>query len=79
MHAKRLGEELTIGLSPFREFFSGKEETGAFCVGTGVLEEELLAKFRGCLATVQEKNATITVASSRPGFLRFLNKKESEN
>ena len=35
--------------SPFWTDFSGKEETGAFSVGTGVLEEE--AKFRGRLAT----------------------------
>ena len=36
--------------SPFWTDFSGKEETGAFSVGTGVLEEEE-AKFRGRLAT----------------------------
>jgi hypothetical protein len=36
-------------VSPFWELFSGKEETGAFWAGTGVLEEE--AKFRGRLGT----------------------------
>ena len=64
--------------SPFWTDFSGKEETGAFSVGTGVLEEE--AKFRGRLATetVVFHCKTKMSSSALRIFLRHKSRKAEE-